>query len=190
MELRSKLVSFGLGLALVGCGGTQGNARSAGNVTAEWGAADKGVLDDGIDLSAVPNEPPAEIDDLNETTIDRRCLLAEGVFVGKVEGVTAQVNAGKTVYRVDLAPEGAAMVGVLPSDAPLSLTVDERSDLFGTVRAQEAKLIGRRWIVSYKRYAADDPSVPYVVHFHLSANAPAVRKAVEVAATKRAIRGR
>jgi len=172
---------------LLACGDSAVGPKTPATAESKWAEKDKELFDDGIDFSAVPMEPPAELPDLNEMTVGRRAFASDGVMVVKCTSVTEESNGGASRIRIEVTKEGEPLLGKAPPENPLVLKIDARSDLYGTAHAEPGKLMGHKWVISFKRYAGEDGEV--VVHFHLSANHAAVKKAISDAALKREFYG-
>ena len=152
-----------------------------------WTAEEAQLFDDGIDVGAIPpGEGPPSRDEANEDRIPARVDAADGVVLTKVVGVSSEPMGDRKRYRIELVQEGAPLVGA-SAPVPFTLSLEPEAPAYGTIRSQDAKLIGRKLVVFFKRYAPgleDDVTDP-ITHFHLSPESPAVLDAIQLHKTRR-----
>jgi hypothetical protein len=109
---------------------------------------------------------------------------ADAVVLTKVIGVHSEPIGDKKRYRVDVAVEGAPLFAANEPPANFSMTFAPESPAYGTVRALDARLIGRKLVIFYREYAGEDGD-PSVLHFHLSPPTKAVLDAIELHKTRK-----
>jgi len=172
-------------VVLLGACKLSGGAKGPTRPVSEWAAEDKQLFDDGIDVGALPSsDAPPERDESNEALIPRRMDAADAVVLAKVIGVHSEPVGDKKRYRLELAVEGAPLYAANAPPPTVSLVLPPDSPAYGTVRAIDAKLIGRKLVVFYREYAGEDPG-EVVVHFHLSPGTKAVLDAIQLHKTKK-----
>lgn len=150
----------------------------------EWAGPEAQLLDDGIDVGALPlGDTPPGRDEASEELIPRRMDVSDAVVLAKVIAVSTEpIGANKKRYRLELATV-ETLSGTAPDHA-IVLTVEPSAPAFGTVRALEARLIGRKLVMFFRQYAAEDGGDP-ITHFHLSAPTKPVLEAVSLQSTKK-----
>jgi hypothetical protein len=167
-------------LALVACPGPTQNAGIVGHPIAKWTGAEATLFDDGIDVGALPAasevEPPR--DETNDAMMGQRLRDADGAVIAKIIGLSREPVGNLTRFVVDLNVEGEPLWGASPGGPAFVLRVGSESPSFGTIRARENDLVGRRVVVYYRRYAPVE-GAESVVHFHLSAASPAIVDAIK-----------
>ncbi len=148
----------------------------------EWVGEQAQLLDDGIDVGAVPaNDAQPARDEASEALIPQRMAASDAVGIYKVVAVSTEPVGDKKRYRLEL-----VLVEPLfrkPSEVALVLKVEPLGLAYGTVRATDTRLIGRRLVVFFRRYAADDGGEP-ITHYHLSPTTKSVLEAISTQATK------
>ncbi len=150
---------------------------------AEWVGEEAVLLDDGIDVGAMPlGDAPPSRDEASEAVIPQRMEISDAVAVAKVIAVSTEPGVGgKRRYRLEL-----SIVEPLFRTAPegnIVLKVDPTAPAFGTVRAGDTKLIGRKLVVFFRQYAAEDGG-DAITHFHLSPTTKTVLESVSKHATQ------
>jgi hypothetical protein len=161
-------------LAFAGCPSTAQPKAASAHPVGTWVGAEATLFDDGIDVGAVPISsdvaPPR--DEQSDAMIGPRVRKADGVVVAKVIGVSREPVGEKTRFVVELAPEGEPLAGKAPGGS-LVLRIGVESPAFGTIRAREQELVGRKLVVYYRRYDGSEGDEG-IVHFHLSPAIPAL----------------
>lgn len=172
-------------LLLGACKPSAGGPKGPTHPVAEWAGEEKQLFDDGIDVGALPsgNVPPSR-DESNEALIPRRMDTADAVVLTKVIGVHSEPVGDKKRYRVEVAVEGSPLFAANAPPESFSLTFGPESSSYGTVRAVEARLIGRKLVVFYREYAGEEGD-PSVLHFHISPPTKAVLDAIELHKTRK-----
>lgn len=185
MSVRSLRYVLPLVAIMLGaCKGTVVDPRMPTRQEKEWTGAEALLFDDGIDVGALPSgDGPPGRDESNESLIPQRMDAADGVLLAKFIGVHTEPSGDRKRYRLELAPEGEPYVGVAPPDAPFVLALEPEAPAYGTVRAQDARLIGRKMVIFYRRYANDDGQA--VIHFHLSPPTKPVLEAIHLHKTRK-----
>ena len=174
-------------MGLVACGPATPTAHGPVRPAAAWTGEDVELFDDGIDVGAVPMPGTSEgKDDGNDARIASRTTKADGVVVGKVIGVSSEPVGEKNRYRLELLVEGEPLAGAKP-DSPFTLIVENTAPAFGTVRSQDAQLIGKKFVVFFRRYAAEEGADEPITHYHLSAAIPRIVEQVNNAATRKKV---
>lgn len=168
--------------ALVGCTPTSKGPQGPTRPIAAWTGEEARLLDDGIDVGAVPLGDAAPLrDEESEALVPQRVAASDGVLVAKVIAVSAEPLAdNKKRFRLELSVV-ETLAGKSPG-ATLELEIAPNGPAFGTVRALDARLIGRRVVVFYRRYASEDGDA--ITHFHLSAATKEMVEAVGLHKTK------
>lgn len=169
-------------LALAACPSTTNARLVDAHPIAEWPGAQATLFDDGIDVGALPAASSVEAsrDETNDAMIGARLRDADGVVLGKVIGLSREPVGDRTRFVVELAIEGEPLSGKSPGPS-LVLRIGPESPSFGTIRARESDLVGRRLVVYYRLYAPAEgsESPEAIVHFHLSGTAPALLEAIK-----------
>jgi hypothetical protein len=169
-------------LALAACPSSNHTRVIDGHPIAGWSGAEATLFDDGIDVGALPAAANVEAtrDETNDAMIGARLRDADGVVIAKVKGLTREPVGEKTRFVVELAVEGEPLSGKSPGDA-LVLRIGPESPAFGTIRARESDLVGRRVVVYFRIYAPSEGSDAQeaIVHFHLSGTAPALLEEIK-----------
>jgi hypothetical protein len=161
--------------------GAQGPTRPV----AEWTGEEKQLFDDGIDVGAFPlGDAPPSRDESNEALIPRRMDAADAVVLAKVIGVHAEPIGDKRRYRLEVTVEGDPLYAANAPPSTFSMNFSPESTAYGTVRALEARLIGRKLVVFFRQYAGDEGS-DAIVHFHVSPPSKAVLEAIELHKTRK-----
>lgn len=171
--------------ALVSLGTACTPAKPAAGPTrphAEWTGEQAQLLDDGIDVGALPlGDAAPGRDETSEALIPKRMEASDAVAIAKVIAVSTEPVGGKRRFRLEL-----AIVEPLFRKAPegnIVLTVEPTAPAYGTVRAGESKLIGRKLVVFFRQYAAEDGG-DAITHFHLSPTTKTVLESISTHATK------
>ena len=178
-----------LAIALAACG--HGGATVAGPTrpASSWAGQDADLFDDGIDVGAIPIGGAAanekDRDEANDERVPNRVEKADGVVVGKVIGVSSEPVGDHNRFRLELTIEGDPLAGAHP-DTPFTLVVESSSPAFGTVRSQDAQLIGKKFVVYFRRYAGEEGGEP-ITHYHLSPTTDHVLDLIQRANTKRKV---
>ncbi|MBI2392498.1 MAG: hypothetical protein HYV09_23135 [Deltaproteobacteria bacterium] len=152
--------------AAAGCTPSPKGPQGPTRPIASWAGDEAKLLDDGIDVGAVPlgDAAPAR-DEASEELVPQRIEASDGVVVAKVIAVSAEPLSDKRKrFRVELSVT-ETLAGKAPG-ATLELEIAPNGPAFGTVRALDARLIGRRLVVFYRRYVSEDGEA--ITHFHLS----------------------
>jgi hypothetical protein len=169
---------------LGGCKGTTVDPRVPTKSEKEWTGGEALLFDDGIDVGALPSGDAAPTrDEPNESLVPQRMDAAEGVLLAKFIGVHTEPSGDRKRYRLELAPEGEPYFGVAPPDAPFAIALEPEAPAYGTIRAVDARLIGRKMVVFYRRYLNDDNQP--VIHFHLSPPTKPVLEAIHLHKTRK-----
>lgn len=171
--------------ALAGCRSTKGGeSKVPTRPISAWTGEEAQLFEDGIDRGAIPlgNEEPAR-DEGNEEKIPARAEAADGVLVVKVVGFGAEPFGEQTRFRVEVVADGPPLVG-RGIEGTLPLSVEPRAPSYGTIRASDARLIGRKLVLFYKRYAADDGGEP-ITHFHLAPVTVPILEAIQLYKTRK-----
>lgn len=149
----------------------------------EWTAEEAQLFDDGIDVGAFPvGDAAPSRDEANEDRIPARIDAADGAVVAKIVGVTSEPMGDRKRYRLELVQEGPALSGA-SAPVPFTLLLEPEAPAYGTIRSQDAKLIGRKVVVFFKRYAPESPEMDGaepITHFHLSPASPPVLDAIKL----------
>jgi len=149
----------------------------------EWAGDESQLLDDGVDVGALPlGDAAPGRDEASEALIPQRMDVSDGVVVAKVIAVSAEPVGDKKRFRLELAPV-QTLSGTTP-EGTIVLKVEPASPSFGTIRANETRLIGRKLVVFYRQYAADDGGEP-IAHFHLSPATKSVLDGISLHSTKK-----
>jgi hypothetical protein len=185
--IRSLRYAFLLTLILAsGCGKTQTDPRLPAKPESAWTGSEAVLFDDGIDVGAMPVGDVAPTrDEAAEAQIPSRIDAAEGVILAKIISVSTEPSGDRKRYRLELTMEGQPYSGTAPPDMPFSLALEPEAPAYGTIRALDSRLIGRKLVVFYRRYATDDGTAVY--HFHLSPPTKAVVEAIERHTTRKAV---
>ncbi len=152
-----------------------------------WTAEEAQLFDDGIDVGAIPpGDAPPSRDEANEDRIPARVDTADGVVIAKGVGVSSEPMGDRKRYRIELAQEGEPLAGA-SVPVPFTLSLEPDAPAYGTIRSQDAKLIGRKLVVFFKRYAPDpeEDAVEAITHFHLSPASAAVLDAIKLHKARR-----
>jgi len=187
---RARILSLAL-LALwtavlaLACGPSKPVATGPTRPLAQWTGEEAELFDDGIDIGAVPGSTGTSTADDSEVKAANRTIKGDGVVIAKVVGVSSEPVGEKRRFRLELRVEGKVLAGSA-IDSPFTLVVEPSAPSFGTVRGQDTQLIGAKFVVFYRRYAADDGGDP-ITHFHLSATDKRVLDAIERAKTKKQV---
>lgn len=149
----------------------------------EWTGEEAQLLDDGVDIGAMPlGDATPGRDETSESLIPQRMDVSDAVVVAKVIAVSSEPVGDKQRYRLEL-----SVVELLSGKAPegnIVLKVEPSSGAFGTVRAIDARLIGRKLVVFFRQYAADDGGEP-ITHYHLSPATKPVLEGISLHSTKK-----
>ena len=149
-----------------------------------WTAGEALLFDDGIDVGALPLGDVAPTrDEAAESLIPQRIDAAEGVLLAKFIAVSTEPAGDKKRYRLELVPEGDAFHGKAPPDSPFAIKLGPEAPAYGTIRAQDSRLIGRKIVIFFHRYLSDDGEA--VIHFHLSPPTKTVLEAIHVHKTRK-----
>jgi hypothetical protein len=183
-RIRRLLLTLLMAVLALACGPSKPVAVGPTRPHAQWTGEEAELFDDGIDIGAVAgSNANASPDD--EVKAANRAIKGDGVVVAKVVGVSSEPVGEKRRFRLELRVEGNALAGA-KIDSPFTLVVEPSAPAFGIVRTQDTQLIGARFVVFYRRYAADDGGDP-ITHFHLSATDKRVLDAIERAKTKKQV---
>ena len=151
-----------LGWAAVGCGPSLKAPKGPTRPESAWAGEDAALFDDGIDIgaiSAMGGTGSNQGDDGNDLKITSRVYNGDGVVLAKVIGVSSEPVGEKNRYRLELLVQGEALAGA-KIDSPFTLKIEPTSPAFGSVRSQDAQLIGKKFVVFFKRYASEDGDEP------------------------------
>ena len=154
-------------LSTAGCGGRAAEAPVAGKPAY---AAEEATLFNDLfrpelfGLDAI--EPAPE----NDRLLPDRVARADVIVAARVVTVTRESDGRGGTYRVVVEPVARPLVGP-PTDAPLALTVREKSHAYAFIDANRNACVGIRTLLFARSY--DDG-----LHFHASVDTPAVREAV------------
>lgn len=184
--IRSFRHALALALLIAACGKSNKDPRTPAKPDTAWTGSEALLFDDGIDVGALPvGDVAPSRDESNEAQIPSRIDAAEGVVAAKFIGVSTEPSGDRKRYRLELLAEGEPMAGMAPPDSPFALALEPEAPAYGTIRALDARLIGRKIIVFYRRYSTDDGAA--VIHFHLSPPTKAVLQAIELHTTRKAV---
>jgi hypothetical protein len=189
VTVASLLLAVAMGGA-VACGPSSKVAKGPTRPESAWSGEDAELFDDGIDIGAISAMGGAggtTPDESNDIKITSRVYQGDGVVLAKIIGVSSEPVGEKNRYRLELLVEGEALAGA-KIDSPFTLKVEPTSPAFGSVRSQDAQLIGKKFVVFFKRYAAEDGDEP-ITHFHLSPGNEHVIGQVKAVATKKHVEG-
>jgi hypothetical protein len=160
------------------------HARRPPTPESAWTGSEAVLFDDGVDVGALPiSDAPPSRDESNEAQIPSRINAAEGVLLAKFISVSTEPSGDRKRYRLELTIEGEPYAGVAPPDMPFSLALEPEAPAYGTIRALDSRLIGRKMVVFYRRYANDDGAA--VIHFHLSPATKPVLEAIQLHTTRK-----
>jgi hypothetical protein len=172
------------------CGPGTKTAKGPTRPESAWTGEDAGLFDDGIDIGAISatgGTGGTTNDDNNDVKITSRVYQSDGVVLAKIIGVSSEPVGEKNRYRLELTIEGEALAGA-KIESPFTLKIEPTAPAFGSVRSQDAQLIGKKFVVFFKRYAADDGDEP-ITHFHLSPGNDHIIGQVKAVTTKKAVEG-
>ncbi|MEO7095416.1 MAG: hypothetical protein ABI175_19325 [Polyangiales bacterium] len=193
-RLRPVLLGSGLLVGVVcaalACGPGAKVAKGPTRPESAWSGEDADLFDDGIDIGAVSatgGTGGTTPDDSNDLKITSRVYAGDGVVLAKVIGVSSEPVGEKNRYRLEFLVEGEALAGA-KTESPFNLKIEPTSPAFGSVRSQDAQLIGKKFVVFFKRYASEDGDEP-VTHFHLSPGNEHILSQVKAVATKKNVEG-
>lgn len=173
-------------LLAVACGKTKTDPRAPSKPDTAWTGSEAVLFDDGIDVGALPlGDVPPSRDESDEAQIPSRIDAAEGVVLAKFISVSTEPSGDRKRYRLELVVEGEPYAGVAPPDSPFSLALEPEAPAYGTIRALDARLIGRKIVVFYRRYSTDEGEA--VIHFHLSPPTKSVLEAINLHTTRKAV---
>ena len=185
------VVPLALALAVVSaaCGSGKAVARGPTRPASAWSGQDATLFDDGLDVGALaPPGTTTTAEEDSETAITNRTYAADGVVLAKVIGVSSEPVGDKNRYRLELTIEGDALAGAKP-ESPFTLKVGAGTPSYGTVRSQDAQLIGKKFVVFYRRYADEEGADEPITHFHLSGNNERVLGVIRAAMTRKKVEG-
>ena len=183
---RSLRYALPLALLLLACPKANVDPRAPAKPETAWTGSEAVLFDDGVDVGALPVGDVAPTrDESSEAQIPARIDAAEGVILAKVISVSTEPSGDRKRYRIELQIEGEPYSGMAPPDMPFALALEPEAPAYGTIRALDARLIGRKLIVFYRRYATDDGTAVY--HFHLSPPTKAVMEAIQLHTTRKAV---
>ena len=174
----------------IACGPAAKTAQGPTRPESAWSGEDAELFEDGIDIGAISATgaaSPTATDDGNDIKITSRVYKGDGVVLAKVIGVSSEPVGEKNRYRLELLVEGDALAGA-KIDSPFTLKIEPTSPAFGSVRSQDAQLIGKKFVVFFKRYASEDGDEP-ITHFHLSPGNEHIIGQVKAVATKKSVEG-
>ena len=178
-------LAFASSLALGACGPSHPEAKGPSRPQSQWVGEEAELFDDGIDVGAVPGSAASSGAEDIEAKAATRTLKGDGVVLAKIIGVASEPVGDKQRFRLELLTDTAPLAGA-KIDSPFTLVVPPDSPSYGTVRSQEAQLIGKKFVVFFRRYAGEEGGDP-VTHFHISGNDKRVLDAVERAKTKKQV---
>lgn len=174
-------------LLAVACGKPKTDPRAPSKPDSAWTGSEAVLFDDGIDVGALPVGDVAPTrDETAEAQIPSRIDAAEGVVLAKVISVSTEPSGDRKRYRLELAVEGEPYAGTTPpSDEPFALALEPEAPAYATIRALDARLVGKKLVVFYRRYSTDEGGA--VVHFHLAPPTKAVLDAIQTHTTRKAV---
>lgn len=171
-------------LVALGCTQNKTDPRVPTSPESAWTGSDAVLFDDGVDVGALPvSDAPPGRDESNEAQIPSRINAAEGVVLAKFISVSTEPSGDRKRYRLELIMEGEPLSGMAPPEMPFSLALEPEAPAYGTIRALDSRLIGRKMVVFYRRYATDEGTA--VIHFHLSPPTKAVLEAIQLHTTRK-----
>lgn len=171
-------------LVAIGCTQKKVDPRIPTTPESAWTGSDAVLFDDGVDVGALPvSDAPPGRDESNEAQIPARINAAEGVLRAKVISVSTEPSGDRKRYRIELTIEGEPLAGLAPPDMPFAIVLEPEAPAYGTIRALDSRLIGRKMVVFYRRYATDEGTA--TIHFHLSPPTKPVLEAIQLHTTRK-----
>ena len=168
-------------LMALGCPGPRGPVGPT-RPHAEWTGDQAQLLDDDVDAGALQLEGTPARDRKSEAKIPLRLDASDAAVVAKVIAVSSEPVGAHARFRLELAV--VETLAGTPSEGSIVLKVEPTSPSFGAVRSVGPRLIGRKLVVFYRQYVAEDGGDP-ITHFHLSAATEPLLEAVRAHARDR-----
>lgn len=183
MSVSRSLLAAALAALLAACSPPK-PASGPTRPLSEWTGEEAQLLDDGIDIGAIPlGDASPGRDETSEGLIPRRMDSSDAVVLGKVIAVSSEPNGeNKKRFRLEIA--SIELLSGKPLEGNVVLKVEPNAPSYGTIRAVDTHLIGRKLVVFVRQYAADDGGEP-VTHYHLSPATKPVLDGISVHSTKK-----
>ena len=167
------IVALALGSAAPGCSPAAPRAVSAVAGLPEYTPEEATVFADLLTsaIFGLPREVPAKSDPALALCAAR----ADGIVLVRVSTVSRETLAGTRGYSLSLSVDPTPVSG-MGLESPLDLLIGQGNPSLARVQASNATLVGKRFILLFKRYAdAGEPKL----HWRGEPDDPAVRHAIE-----------
>ncbi len=137
----------------------------------EYTAEKAAVMDDSLEPEIFGMSQAALI---SEELLESLVAEADQVGVVRLATVTREASEGQVRYRLQLKPQGQALLGP-ELDSDVEVRVGTRSSSLAMLRSLDTEAVGKNFIVFLKRYRSNGESV---WHFRGLADSPSRRAAI------------
>lgn len=145
------------------------------------------LFDDGIDPDAVgfqvaPGEPP-----MSDTRLRERTQTGDAVVRARVLTVTEKREERRHTWQLGMHTV-EHLAGSGPLDDNFTLEVEDTDPGAPMVHAFEGGLVGKTFVAFVRAFASAVAADEWDEHFHLAADSPAVKQAVQAAVLLQQVR--
>ncbi len=180
LPIRHAFFSASLVLLSTGCGGDGPDPAVPQRPLPTYLGHETDLFDDGIEPRAVGLELEKPDNPLQDPKFRERVITSDAVLRARVATVTTREEDSGAAFQLSLRVT-ERLAGPHPPGDPFTLDVGRKSASLGVLKNFNARLVGMSFIVFVRRYVRPDGDSE--LHFHLTQDAPDVKKAaVETAA--------
>lgn len=170
---------------LVACGGKGANGPGSNLPPYNGHSAD--LFDDGIDPDAVGFQVAAGTPPMSDTRLRERTQTGDAVVRVRVLTVTEKREEKRHTWQLGMHTL-ERLTGETPPDTDFTLEVEDSDPGAPMVHAFEGGLVGKTFVAFVRAFASNVSAGDWDEHFHLAADTPAVKQAVQSAVLLQQVR--